>query len=91
MLPAGIIGSTHDATIEVHLFVAPVTVHASRVPRFDWGQRGTAELFKPCDALLAPVTSFGLAGGDGLPPTGKPRGIAASAPADAAALPKVHP
>eukprot|EP00971_Amphidinium_carterae_P041123 807668-Amphidinium_carterae.1 len=41
VVPADVIGATHDASIEVHLLVAPVAVHTARVPRFQGGKRVT--------------------------------------------------
>eukprot|EP00971_Amphidinium_carterae_P253707 5036548-Amphidinium_carterae.2 len=51
-----IVGAAHDAAIEVHLLAPSVTVHAPRVPRFNGGQRCTAESNQPRVALTPPIT-----------------------------------
>eukprot|EP00971_Amphidinium_carterae_P047232 930211-Amphidinium_carterae.1 len=71
MIPAHVIGAAHDATIEVHLLVAPVTVHTTCIPSFGRGEERTALVLQRRNTLCAPAKSIGLAGCDGHPPAGK--------------------
>eukprot|EP00971_Amphidinium_carterae_P204505 4058296-Amphidinium_carterae.1 len=46
MIPAHVVGPARDATIEVHLFVAPVAVHASGISCLACRERLSTELFQ---------------------------------------------